>query len=141
MNTMTSTQAEDLAALIQTNSGSKRKRRWIVLLVVIVLAAIGFVIQRGRKGDGLAPQYVTTPVERGDLSLTVTATGNIEPTNKVTVGSELSGTALEVLVQTNDRVTKGQALAKLDTRKLSQQAASNRASLASAKAKVAQARA
>jgi HlyD family secretion protein len=59
----------------------------------------------------------------------------------VTVGSELSGTALEVLAQTNDRVRKGQPLAKLDTRKLSQQTASSRAVLASAKARVSQARA
>jgi HlyD family secretion protein len=141
MKTIPSTSPEDLAALIQPGDRASRKLRWIILIAVLAVAAIGFAIKGGRKGTGLGPQYVTVPIERGDLTVTITATGNIEPTNKVTVGSELSGTALEVLVDTNDQVTKGQPLAKLDTRKLSQQTASSRAALASAKAKVSQAQA
>lgn len=142
MKANTSPASEDLRTLIQANGGAGRKqRRWMILFALLLLSALGLSLKGKQKADALAPQYVTMPVERGDLNLTVTATGNLEPTNKVTVGSELSGIALEVLVQTNDRVTKGQPLARLDTRKLSQQAASSRAVLASAKAKVAQAKA
>lgn len=88
-----------------------------------------------------APPFVTESLQRGSIRLTVTATGNLEPTNEVTVGSELSGTTLEVYVDTNDHVTKGQPLAKLDTSKLSQQTAGSRAQVNSAQAKVAQAEA
>ena len=63
---------------------------------------------------------MTRAVERGDISLTVTATGNLEPTNEVTVGSEaFRHHARRSMWTSNDRVTKGQPLAKLDTRKLS----------------------
>ena len=116
-------------------------RRWVIVASVVAVAIVAVIAGISRGAKTLDPQYVMAPVERGDLSLTVTATGNLEPTNKVTVGSELSGTALEVLVDTNDRVTKGQPLAKLDTRKLSQQIAGSRAALASAKAKVSEAQA
>lgn len=142
MKASTAPVSEDLVTLIKANGGANRKhRRWIVLFLVLTLAGFGLSINGKQKADALTPHYVTEPLKRGDLNLTVTATGNLEPTNEVTVGSELSGTTLEVLVQTNDRVTKGQPLARLDTRKLSQQAASSRAVLASAKAKVAQAKA
>lgn len=142
MKTITSTASQDLAALLQANGGANRKRRrWVIVLAVLLLAGIGVAMRGGKGTNAPGLQYVTAPAERGDLTLTVTATGNLEPTNEVTVGSELSGITLEVLVQTNDRVTKGQPLARLDTRKLSQQAASGRASLAAAKAKVAQAKA
>lgn len=88
-----------------------------------------------------APPFMTQPLERGNISLTVTATGNLEPTNQVTVGSELSGAVLEVFVDSNDQVKKGQPLARLDTSRLDRQIEGARAGLGSAKARVAQAQA
>ena len=38
--------------------------------------------------------------------------GNLEPTNQVDVGSELSGIVDEVLVDINDRVQEGQVVAR-----------------------------
>ncbi|MGB7904275.1 MAG: efflux RND transporter periplasmic adaptor subunit, partial [Steroidobacteraceae bacterium] len=83
----------------------------------------------------------TTPVQRGDLRVTVSATGNLKPTNEVEVGSELSGLVTEVNVDNNDRVTKGQVLARIDTARLQDTIAQSRASLQSAIASVAQAEA
>ena len=60
------------------------------------------------------PRYTTEPATVGTLVVTVSATGNLQPTNKVDVGSELSGIVDEVLVDDNDRVKKGQVLARLD---------------------------
>lgn len=142
MNVNTPAAPEDLAALIHAGgSPSRTRRRWIIIASIVIVIVVAFVASPSRGSKMQGPQFITAPVERGDLSLTVTATGNLEPTNKVTVGSILSGTALEVLVQTNDHVTKGQPLAHLDIRKLSQQAASSRAALASTVAKVSQAQA
>ena len=56
------------------------------------------------------------PGQPGDLTVTVSATGNLAPTNQVNVGSEESGLIDEVYVQNNDQVTKGQPLAQLDLR-------------------------
>jgi HlyD family secretion protein len=79
--------------------------------------------------------YVTDPVTRGGLTVIVTATGSVQPTNKVDVSSELSGTLRTVLVDYNSFVIAGQTLAELDTVKLEATVNSSRAKLAAAKAK------
>jgi HlyD family secretion protein len=60
-----------------------------------------------------APRYITEPLARGDLALTVSADGTLEPTRSVNIGSELSGTVAQVLVDVNDRVRKGQVMVEL----------------------------
>lgn len=85
------------------------------------------------------PNYSTREVRRGDLTVTVSATGNLKPINQVDVGSEQSGKITQVYVDVNDRVTKGQRLAELDTRRLKDAVIQNRSQVASAEASVAQA--
>ena len=92
-----------------------------------------------RQHTGAAPNYVTEAVTRGNLSITVTANGTLQPTRSVNIGSELSGTVTRVLVDVNDRVKKGQVLVELDTAKFRDQVERSRATLASMVAKVAQA--
>lgn len=135
--------ASDLSALLNpAPSGSRLRLRLALVVIPLLLAAAAFFWWRHAVATRPPPSpFVTEPLKRGDISLTITATGNLEPTNEVTVGSELSGTTLAVYVDTNDRVTKGQPLAKLDTSKLAQQTASSRATVVSAKAKVTQAEA
>ena len=62
------------------------------------------------------------------------ANGTLQPTRSVTIGSELSGTVRNVLVDVNDKVKKGQVLVELDTAKLEAQVLRSRASLAAAQA-------
>jgi HlyD family secretion protein len=75
------------------------------------------------------------------LVVKVSATGNLQPTNKVEVSSELSGIVTEVLVDENDRVNKGQVLAQLDLSKLKDAVTKSRATLEAAEAQVLQAQA
>ncbi|MES2996498.1 MAG: efflux RND transporter periplasmic adaptor subunit [Verrucomicrobiota bacterium] len=133
--------SSDLASVLQR--GRPRPiRKWIIITgLVILIAAIGwYVLSRTNHGDS-GPEYVTRPLEKDTLSVEITATGSLAPTNQVIVGSELSGTTAEVYVDTNDTVKKGQELAKLDTIKLTQQTERTRATLMSAKARVSQAQA
>ncbi len=112
----------------------KRWVRWgAVALVAIV---IGYFIF-GRGGGG-GTKYTTQEVTRGDLTVTVTATGNLEPRNQVDIGSELSGTIRSVAVDVNDTVKAGQVLTKLDTSRLEAQVLQAQSSLASAEARVLQ---
>lgn len=116
-------------------------RRWLKW-IVIGLGALLLLLLAMTFFGGTAPvRYATTPVERGNLTVTVSATGKLAPTNQVQVGSELSGLVEQVLVDVNDRVTRGQALAVLDTSRLDDAITQSQATLAANQAAVSQAQA
>lgn len=112
----------------------KRWVRWGAVAVA-VLIVVYLVFGRGGGGD---TKYVTQEVTKGDLTVTVTATGNLEPRNQVDIGSELSGTVRSVAVDVNAEVKAGDVLAKLDTSRLEAQVLQSQSSLASAAAQVVQ---
>lgn len=115
----------------------RRPVLWISALVLVALVA-GWYFWQAAQRTSAAPVYVTEPVRRGDLTLKVSANGTLQPTRSVNIGSELSGTVKQVLVDVNDRVKKGEVLVVLDTAKLSDQVLRSRASLAAAQAAQAQ---
>lgn len=106
---------------------------------LLVLAVAGGWYWQTRSQTKQAPVYVTEPVGRGKLTLSVNANGTLQPTRAVNIGSELSGTVQRVLVDVNDQVKKGQVLVELDTSKLQDQVARSRAALNAAQAAVVQA--
>jgi HlyD family secretion protein len=114
-------------------------RKAAPVIALLLLAGVALLYFTGRKSD--QPNYATAPVQRGDLRVTVSATGNLQPTNEVEVGSELSGLVTEVNVDNNDLVKQGQVLARIDTARLQDTIAQSRAALQSAVANVAQAEA
>lgn len=116
----------------------KRPMLWGAAAALLLLAGGVAWWQSGQRAAA-APSYVTEPVQRGTLTVTVSADGTLQPTRSVNIGSELSGTVARVLVDVNDRVKRGQVLVELDTAKLRDQIARSRAALASAQAGVAQA--
>ena len=120
-------------------SGLRRRLVAIGAVVVVALAGLGAWLMSGSGGASVV--YTTQPVTQGDLTVTVTATGTVQPTNQVTISSELSGTVRSVLVDFNDTVKKGEVLARLDTDALSANLALAQATLAARKADVAQAQA
>jgi HlyD family secretion protein len=85
--------------------------------------------------------YQSAAVARKTLTTTVAATGNLEPTNTVDVGIEVSGTIAEVLVDYNDQVKTGQLMARLDTTRLASALESSKAALSRYRAHVAEAKA
>jgi HlyD family secretion protein len=89
----------------------RRRVKWIVLVVAIVLLAL---LLARCVGGSSKPGYDTQPVKRDTLDVTVSATGNLAPTNQVDVGSEISGKIVKVLVDVNDRVHAGQPVAIID---------------------------
>ncbi len=134
------TDPSDLAEQLELHPDAASRlgtRRWLVLgsaggaaallLLLLALSLWG--------GNGQV-RYRTEPARRGALTVVVSATGTLHPTNQVDVGSELSGVIRSVDATYNQRVVKGQVLARLDTTKLEAQAAQYRAALASARAKV-----
>lgn len=114
----------------------RRRLVWIGL-ALLVLLAIGLWWWGGASAARKAPVYVTVAVERGDVTLSVTANGTLNPTRSVAVGSELSGTVSRVLVDVNDQVKKGQVLVELDRSKFEDTVRSAQASLKAAQASLA----
>ena len=136
---------KDTPANVQSLLGDDRPPRWFqrrslwagVAVAVLVIGGWS-VWQSGQKAKA-APVYVTEPLKKGDITLTVSANGTLQPTRSVNIGSELSGTVKRVTVDVNDRVKAGQVLVELDTAKLLDQVTQSRAGLASAQAQLAQA--
>ena len=84
-----------------------RLRRCAIALVLIgSLACRG----RGKKDE----QYRAEKVDRGDITMTVTATGTLSAVTTVQVGSQVSGVIARLYADFNSRVKKGQLLAELD---------------------------
>ncbi|WP_257544013.1 efflux RND transporter periplasmic adaptor subunit [Sphingopyxis sp. DBS4] len=123
---------------VKPESAWMRRGKWpaIALFTVLIL----FVLYRC-FGPAEAASYSTQAAERGALTVTVSATGNIKPINQVDVGSEQSGLITHVYVDVNDRVTKGQLLASLDTARLQDSVVQAQASVAAAQANVGEAQA
>lgn len=118
----------------------QRRSLWAVL-VLLAAGAIAAWFWLGQRDAAAAPRYQTQPVTRGALTVTVTASGTLQPIRQVAIGSELSGTVARVHVDVNDRVAKGQVLVELDDARLRDQVAGSRAALAAAESALQQARA
>jgi HlyD family secretion protein len=142
MSKKDSNQDNDIARVLCVDPSSKRKKafRWFAVGTMVLLLTLGLLKWRGENRAEVV-QFKTQRVDRGDLTVTITATGTLQPTNQVVVGSELSGIIKSVEVDYNDRVEVGQPLARLDTSKLDAQVLQSRASLTAAKARVLQAQA
>jgi len=135
------TTGPDLSAVLKRASPSRKWRRYAVFGVVLVLAAAGLWYWWASSAGETSVTYSTAAVVRGDLTVTVSATGTVEPTNEVEISSELSGTVAEVLVDFNEKVVKGEVLVRLKTDKLAANVDLARATLKAREASVAQAEA
>lgn len=125
--------------LANESTRSLRRRRLTWIAVILAGLAVGAVLvwqPCARHVD--LPPFKTEPVTVGALTVKVSVTGTLKPTNNVEVGSELSGLISKVLVDENDRVKKGQVLAQFDIAKLSDAVARSRAAVAAAEAQVMQ---
>jgi len=119
-----------------------RRAPWIILAVVLLGAgAAGAVVWKQRTAATLTTQYQTQKIERGDLRVSVTATGTLKARSTVEVGAEITGRVLQVHVNFNDKVTKGQILAEIDTETYEARVDEAQAQLTSANASLQTARA
>ncbi|MFW2580754.1 efflux RND transporter periplasmic adaptor subunit [Aliarcobacter butzleri] len=125
-------QNKDLLEELESFSSKKRINRkfiYIAIAIVSFLAIVLFFIFNGNDKSNKI-EYITKKVTQGDLSVVVSTTGNLNPTNSVEIGIEVSGTLKEIFVDFNDEVKAGQILAKIDTVKLQSQVDSSTAALA-----------
>ncbi len=125
---------------LKSGSGVSLKVKICGALVALALVGAAGWYLTG-TGAGKAPAYRTEALERGDIRVTVTANGTLNPVRTVSIGSELSGIVQSVLVDVNSPVKAGDTLIELDKAKLSASVNQAQAALSSAKASLAQAEA
>ncbi len=133
---------DDLTQALQRGGDSvNRRRRWYVLVALLLAGVLAAVVARTSSNGDKTIRYETAEVERGNLTVKVTATGELKPLNQVDVGTEVSGTVESVAVDFNDKVQAGQVLARLDTELLDAKLKQTRAALDLAGARVKEAQA
>ena len=92
------------------------KKAWLLLLAVMLVAvAWYFTSSRNKNQD---PGYLTDAARRGDLTVTISATGTIEPITRVSLAFKNAEIINEIYVKVGDSVTPGQLLAEQDTSNL-----------------------
>lgn len=116
----------------------RRWGKWVLVAigVVLLILLVASFFKPAPKAS-----YATDVVQKGTLTVTVSATGKLAPTNRVDVGSEVSGLVSKVLVDVNDHVVKGQPIALIDPSRFRDSVNQSQAQLASQQAAVAQAQA
>jgi HlyD family secretion protein len=113
----------------------EKKWIWITVGVLAVPALLGTVLN-GRASE---TSFRQVAIERGAVEEVVSSTGTLQATETVEVGTQVSGQIAELLVDFNDRVTRGQLLARIDPALLLSEVRAAEATLARNQAELAQA--
>jgi len=91
------------------------KKAIILILAILAAAAGGYWFFKIHKaGNGDESKYRTQEIDRGKVTMTVTATGTASAVTTVQVGSQVSGVIERIHVDFNSPVRRGQLLAELD---------------------------
>jgi HlyD family secretion protein len=106
-----------------------------LLLVLVLLAGGGATFYLLRPANG-GSRYRLAKIEKGDLRVTVTATGTVQPFSLVQVGTQVTGTIQKLLVDFNSRVKKDEVVAKIDPAPFQARVDQDKANLARAEADV-----
>jgi HlyD family secretion protein len=112
-----------------------RRRRIIIWSVLALILIAGFIIWRSRSTKSEIVLQTEKP-HYGYIANTVTATGTVQPTDTVAVGTQVSGTIKKVYADFNSKVSKGQLLAELDKTILSAQLQQSSAGLTQARSQL-----
>ncbi|GAB6196125.1 efflux RND transporter periplasmic adaptor subunit [Lysobacter xanthus] len=118
------------------------RRRLIGAVALIALAVAGGLYWKKHRAAATDEGgYRTARAERGDIRVVISSTGQLSAISTVVVGSEVSGRVTDVMVDFNDRVRRGQVLARIDPSTYEAQIAQGSASVNAARANAAEAEA
>jgi HlyD family secretion protein len=113
-------------------SAGARRRYWLIPLVVLLVAGAAYWFSGGSEKS--APGYNSVKLDRGEISVNVSATGSLKALSTVDIGTQVSGQVLSVHADFNESVTAGQVIARIDPANFQARLTQARADLASARA-------
>lgn len=108
-----------------------KKYRWLIILIVVIAAGAAVWYFFFNKQEEAVAVVAEKP-HYGDITNSVTSTGNIEPVDTVVVGTQISGPVQSIYADFNSKVKQGQLLARIDPTVLTAQLNQIQANLASA---------
>jgi HlyD family secretion protein len=87
--------------------------KWVIA-IILVAAVVGGIVWYANNDHEDAPVYTSTAIARGDITQTVTASGQLNPVLNVQVGSQISGNIQKLYADFNSLVKSNQVVAQLD---------------------------
>ncbi len=114
------------------------RKLWIGLGVLVLLGA-GYFVYRAHAASGVGGKVLTYTVQPGNVTQVVSAPAQIGPPTQIPLSFRAAGQITYLPVQLGTKVTAGEVLARLDTTDQAKQVQESAASLAAAKARLAQA--
>lgn len=81
-------------------------KKWILVVVIVLIVGAFFLSRRGRKET----VYIEIRPQRGSISLIVSASGVVKPRNRLEIKPPISGRVEKVLVTEGEKIGKGEIL-------------------------------
>lgn len=88
-----------------------RNKWWIAIVLIVSILLCWWLCPFSKTKK---KEYITIDITRGDITQSVTATGEIQPVNTINVGSQVSGTIENIFVDYNSHVRKGDILLTIE---------------------------
>ena len=108
------------------------KKKVIIGVACVLLLCVGIFVFKGKPANGKM-HLTTAKASRNTITISVTATGTVEPVKKVDVGTQVSGIIDKIYVDFNSEVKAGQVIAEMDRVNLLADMHSKEADLASSR--------
>jgi HlyD family secretion protein len=131
-----STEPQVVPATVHPPPTGRKKTagKWLVAGCVVAVSISAAVFLYSHNSN--APEYMTAPIDRGDIDSTVTTTGNLNAVITVQVGSQVSGNIIALYADFNTKVKKGQLVAEIDPAPFKAAVDQSQATLNAAKAAI-----
>ena len=121
---------------MQIPKSNTKTNFWLLPVAIAGIVAIGaiatFSLTQNQQKQNISD--LTVAVESKSLNLRIRASGIVQPIETVNLSPKVAGQLAELFVAQGDRITKGQIIAKMDSRSIQTQIAQAQANLANAQA-------
>lgn len=110
----------------------KKNKKLLIILAIAVMAVLAgiIIVFSGSKKI----KFKTAKIQKGEITQTVRATGNVNPVTTIIVGTRVSGTIVALYADYNSRIKKGQLIAQIDPTPFENELKHSEAELLNAKA-------
>lgn len=118
-----------------------KSKRWALGLIAAGLLAVPttvYLVQSRTQPEAAIIESLTVPVEAQNLTVRITASGTVQPVQRVNLSPKTQSRIAELYVEQGDRVQQGQIIARMESRDIEAQLLQAQARYASVEAKLAQ---